>query len=85
MHQHSRDLDEARQAVEQVASTLKRKVGVDYGWKGSELTFHRTGASGRIQVEESWVRVEVDLGLIMRPMKATIESEIRKYLGENLA
>jgi len=81
---HTKGKDHARKAAEVIAEKLKDKINVTYHWAGDDLEFKRTGASGRIRVSETDVRVEIDLSLVLRPMKGMIEEKVEKYLDETL-
>ena len=75
----------ARSAVETVAVKLQSDLNAQYQWQGDQLTFTCPGASGSILVEADMVRVSVDLGWLLKPMRGRIEASIREYLGEGLA
>ncbi len=81
---HPLGKDKARAAVEQVAEKLRDKFGLSTTWQGDRLEFQRTGAKGAIDVSDSEVHVTVDLGMMMRPMKGTIETKINEYLERYL-
>ncbi len=82
---HSLGKDRAREAAEGIAKRLEHKLAVKYRWEGDDLRFERTGAKGRIHVSDDAVRVEVDLGMMLRPMKGKVEQKVHQYLDEALA
>jgi putative polyhydroxyalkanoate system protein len=81
---HDIGKEAARKAAEQIAQKLKDKLSVTYRWEGDDLRFERTGASGRIRVTDTEVRVEVDLGFLLKAMKGKVESKVHQYLDEAL-
>ncbi len=81
---HSLGKDKARAAAELVAERLKEKIDATYRWDGDDLRFERSGAKGRIHVTDSTVRLEIDLSLVLRPLKGKIEEKAHKYLDEYL-
>jgi putative polyhydroxyalkanoate system protein len=81
---HSIGRDKARAAAELVAERLKEKIDATYRWEGDDLRFERSGAKGRIHVTETTVRLEIDLGLVLRPLKGKIEEKAQQYLDEYL-
>ena len=81
---HPLGKDKARAAVEQVAEKLRDKFGLSTNWDGDTLRFERSGAKGAIAVTDADVHVTVDLGMMMRPMKGTIETKIKEYLDQYL-
>ena len=82
--QHSLGPKKARATVEKLAEKLQKDLDAEYHWEGSTLRFSRTGASGRIDVSDDEVLVEVKLGMLLGPLKGkierTIEDEIDRYL-----
>lgn len=82
---HSLGKAKAREAAEGVAQRLKEKIQIEYRWDGDDLRFERSGAKGRIHVSDNEVRVEVDLGLMLKPMKGMITEKIQGYLDRSLA
>jgi len=81
---HNLGRDKARAAAELVAARLKEKIDATYRWDGDDLRFERSGAKGRIHVTDTTVRLEIDLGLVLRPLKGKIEEKAHQYLDEHL-
>lgn len=81
---HGIGKEKARGAAEQIAEKLKTKLDVKYRWDGDVLRFDRSGASGAIHVGETEVRVEVELGMLLRPMKGKVEEKVQQYLKDYL-
>jgi putative polyhydroxyalkanoate system protein len=82
---HNMPLDQARQQVREVVDKLQRKIAADYTWNRDTVSFKRSGASGRIKVDDRQIDVEVKLGLVLSPMRSSVEKAINDYLDENLA
>ena len=74
----------ARKAIDRLASDLSSKLQAETRWTGDTLAFNRSGAKGRIDVDDTKVHVDVDLGLMLTPMRGMIEQQINSYLDENL-
>jgi putative polyhydroxyalkanoate system protein len=81
---HNVGKEKARAAAEQVAERLKEKIDATYRWDGDDLRFERSGAKGRIAVSATEVRIEIELSLLLRPLKGKIEEKAHKYLDEYL-
>ncbi len=81
---HDLDYQRAREAIQQLADELATKLAADYRWNGNRLVFENKSASGHIELAEGRVDVEIRLGLLMAPLRATIESSIEQYLDERL-
>jgi len=81
-HSHSLPMDQARQAIEQVAQKLSERFDVAYDWQGDTLRFSRAGVDGRIALEPSQLHVTATLGFLLSALKGPIEAEIRRVLAE---
>ena len=82
--QHSLGQEETRQRVEKIAKGLKKEYKIDYAWKGDQLQFKRSGATGILGLGEGFVEVKITLGLLLAPLTGKIESVIRKSMKEEL-
>jgi putative polyhydroxyalkanoate system protein len=82
---HSLPRDEARARVEEIAEDLKKKLDAKYAWKGDSLQFHRSGASGTIDVKDDYIDLRIKLGLLLTPMKGKIEATILEHMNAALA
>ena len=81
---HSLGRDAARVKAEQLAAKLERDFGVRCEWQGDVLEVRRSGADGRIEVEEDRVRVLLNLGLLMSAMGASVQAQIGRALDKAL-
>lgn len=86
-HAHELDRNEARTRIEKIAEELKIKLDAEYFWEGDSLHFHRTGASGSIDLYDGFVECTVELSILLSPLKGNIEASLRenvhKALGSN--
>jgi putative polyhydroxyalkanoate system protein len=82
---HHLSLEQARGVVDKVAARMQEKFGTDSRWDGDTLIFERSGVKGSIAVAPSQVHVLADLGMLLSPLKGTIEQEIRRKLDEHFA
>lgn len=81
-HSHSLPHAKARKAVEEAATKLSERFGMDYRWEGDILHFVRSGVDGHIALTPSQVQVTARLGLLLSALKGPIEHEIRRVLDE---
>lgn len=81
-HAHRLPHADARRAVDDVATRLVQRFGVEARWEGDTLHFRRPGVDGHIALAPGLVRVHARLGLMLAPMRGAIEQEIRRVLGE---
>ena len=84
-HAHQLAQEDVRQRVEGIAEDLKRKLHVQYQWKGDAVLFKRPGAQGRIDLGENFVEITMKLGLLVLPLKDKIEAQIREEIADYLS
>lgn len=82
---HNLSHKKAREKVEEIAKDLQGKLGASYHWEGDSLRFHRSGASGSIDVGKDVVEVNVKLAMLLAPMKGIIENSIHDGFDVALA
>lgn len=81
-HSHQLPLAEARARVEQIATRMREKFGIEGQWQGDTLHISRPGVSGTIAVGSDAIQVSAKLGLMLAAMKGMVEQEIRRKLHE---
>src|SRR5438067_13763001 len=74
----------AKDAAEQIARDLKTRFSLDYAWNGDRIEFERPGVSGSMHVKKDQIRLDVSLGFLLTPLKASIEKEIHAQLDQLL-
>lgn len=83
--QHQIGKLKAREKMEVVADTLKRKLDAECTWEGDTMNFTRSGASGCIDIGEDFLEFNIELSMLLTPLKGTIESVIHEELDKSLA
>ena len=87
--EHTLGLARARKVAmkwaEDVESKLDMECTMIEGDDEDVLEFTRSGVDGRMTVAATFFDLEAKLGFLLRPVLATIESEVRKQLEEALA
>jgi putative polyhydroxyalkanoate system protein len=81
---HDLGLAKAKRLAETVTRQLQADYGGSYAWKGNDLHFRRTGASGRVSVTKDGFEVRVELGFLLSALRSRIEREVRAFCDENL-
>lgn len=86
---HKLPLDQVRLKAEELAKGLETKLGFVWKWVGDNIEFSAPsgiakGAKGELFVMADKVRVTVDLPLMLRVMKGTIEDKIKQKMAELL-
>ena len=82
---HRLEPERIRAEVEDLAQNLARELSASYRWNGDRLDFERSGASGFIDIHADRLEIEIKLGMLLSPLKATVEKKINDYLGRALA
>ena len=65
---------------------MAEKLGLEWKWAGDAIDFHAAsgmakGVKGQVAVSEKEVKVSVDLPMMLRMMKGTIEDKIKEKLN----
>lgn len=81
---HDLGYAKAHDVTDELARELSERFDAECHWDGSELKFARSGASGRVQVSDDEIRIEVRLGLLLSPLKGKMESAIDERLDRLL-
>lgn len=84
-HDHSLGLEAAKARINDIASQIQSRLGVETEWSGNTLSFRRSGANGTIDVGDKSVTIEAELGLLMSPFKGEVEKQLRGYLDANFS
>ncbi|NMC70361.1 MAG: hypothetical protein GYA57_09885 [Myxococcales bacterium] len=86
---HAMPVEELRKKVDQISGSLEAKYAVHGRWQGDEMLLEGSGMTrgvkGRIKLEASTVLIELDLPLLLRPMKGQVEESIARKLDKVLA
>lgn len=84
---HTLGKEVAKQKAESLAKGMEAKLGIRWRWEGDNIKFDAPsgaakGASGRVGVTDSDVSVAIDLPLLLRAVKGTIESRVNDELDK---
>jgi len=74
--EHTLGLEQALSRLEAVAELLGSELDAQCAWNGNRLDFKRTGATGCIEVTDTGLTLEVNLGFLLKPLKGPIEQGI---------
>jgi putative polyhydroxyalkanoate system protein len=83
---HRLGRDEARRRLDEGLGHIRGQLtpfvsALDYAWSGDRLTFNvtaiRQAISGRIDIEDEIIRIEIALPLLLRMLSKTIISRVR--------
>ena len=79
---HALSHKKAKDVADKIAKDLKRRFELDYAWHGDHVDFERPGVSGRMHVSKDRIALDVQLGLLLTPLKPAIEREIHAVLDK---
>ena len=82
---HEFTMEKAKEKVDILANDLKDKYKLTTSWSGYCLDFKRTGAKGKIQLEDKKVIVTVDLSMLLSALKSKVEERINQKLDEEFS
>lgn len=86
---HTLSKDEARRRAEDLAKSMQQKLDLEWRWEGDRILFEAPrgaakGTKGSVHVTEKDVRVQIDLPLLLRMLKGTVESKVNEKLSQFL-
>lgn len=87
---HGMTKDAARARAEQLAKRLEARRGVRWCWEGTTMRLDAPGGpakgiKGKVRVDETTVRIELDLPILLRAMKGMVESMLNEKLDHVLS
>jgi putative polyhydroxyalkanoate system protein len=82
---HALPKDEAKKRAEELAKSMQSRFDLDWRWEGDHILFEAPrgaakGTKGSVEVTDNEVRVRIDLPLLLRLMKGTVESKVHEKL-----
>ena len=82
---HSLSKDDAKKKAEEFAKSMQERFELDWRWQGDSILFDAPrgaakGTKGEVSVTDGTVRVQIDLPLMLRMLKGTIESKVEEKL-----
>jgi putative polyhydroxyalkanoate system protein len=82
---HALPLPKARALAERAIGDLAQRYGGVTEWRGDVLRFHAAGAEGELRLSLVEIRIDVKLGLLLRPFKERFAEHIERRLDDLLA
>lgn len=82
---HHLEAAAARAIVEKMAAALGDEFGLRSRWQGDVLELAGSGIDGAITLGAGSIHVRARLGLLLAPLRATIERHIHQRIDEYLA
>jgi putative polyhydroxyalkanoate system protein len=82
---HSLTIAQAKALVQKSADELAAEYDLTSEWQDDALHFHRPGIDGRMLVTDSEVRLELTLGLLLKPFKGKFIDRLERNFDRLLA
>ena len=82
---HSFSEPEALEKAKELVGQFAGRLNADVRWDGTRASFKGKGFSGSASVTADNVAVDVDLSLLLRPMKGSIEARLEQELNAKFA
>ena len=82
---HNLGLKAARAAADKMADHLGKKFGLEGDWSGNTLNFQRPGVTGSLAIDDKDLRLLVNLGMLLKMMKPSIETAVKEQLDKLFA
>lgn len=79
---HKITLKKGKALLTKFADSLAQEYGGTYKETPEGLDFEGPGVSGVVTVDKTSIRIQVKLGLLMRPLKSVIEGQINEKIDQ---
>ena len=77
---HALGLKGAHAAANKMADRLAEKFDLKGTWSGNTMNFSRPGVTGKLEVSDHEMKLEVTLGFMLKMMKGPIENSVHEQL-----
>ncbi|MEE8410227.1 MAG: polyhydroxyalkanoic acid system family protein [Myxococcota bacterium] len=74
----------AKGRVAEIEPMLRDRFGIRIEWNGTNATFKGRGVSGSARITDDQLKIELELGLIVRPFAGKIRRVMEKNIDEAL-
>jgi putative polyhydroxyalkanoate system protein len=82
--EHTLGREAAREKAEHLVLKLAEKFSLKPTWSGDVVELEGKGAKGKIEVEDTLIRVSIELNFFLSAMSGTIKSEVERVLDKEL-
>lgn len=82
---HSMDHEHALRVADDLAREMKSHYDFEWHWEGEKLRLKRSGVKGEVEILPEEIGVHLELGMMLRPFRHRIESEVVRQLDDILA
>jgi len=82
---HELGAERARGQIELLAGKVADRLGGAWRWHGEQVVCEARGARARVFYDAETVSIEVELPMMMRPMRKVLEAKIDDYFQRYFA
>lgn len=79
-HRHTLPADEALRRAHEFIGQIADRIKADINWDGDTAAFKGTGFSGKAKIAPGLISLDVDLSMLLRPLKGKVEARIAETL-----
>lgn len=83
--EHDLGEEEAMKRASEIVQDIAERLKATVSWSGNRASFKGTGFSGSAVVTADRVAIDVDLGLMLRPLKGTIEEKLENTMNRRFS
>jgi putative polyhydroxyalkanoate system protein len=77
---HDLSHEKAKELAERLVSDLAKRHAFAWRWEGDDVHFKRPGISGVMRVGRTAISLDMEIGLLLSPLRPAIEKEIHAQL-----
>ena len=77
---HHLSQDEAKALADRLARDFEKRFALKWHWEGDDVHFSRAGVSGKMHVGDTNILLELNLGMLLAPLKPAIERQVNAKL-----
>ena len=71
--------DDVRSRIEGLAEKVAGRLGGSWRWDGDAAVCEARGAKARVGYDEEEISIDVNLPLMLRPLRGKLEAKIEEY------
>lgn len=79
---HALGEEEATRRAKELIREFADRLKADVKWNGQDASFKGTGFTGSARVAADSIAVNVDLGMLLSPMKGKVETRLKAAIDE---
>jgi putative polyhydroxyalkanoate system protein len=77
--------EELKAEVKRLIVDLESKFQLSCRWENEDcVSFTRTGAKGKLEIDDKELRLSMSLGMMLKMFKGKIEAEIAKFISQRV-